>query len=70
MIIDQVFDIHVPIWMSLGFIVLAVGAAIVTSLYGAPEELEEEVSHPPFAGGLAGIGARPKEPERPESHEE
>ncbi|NND01615.1 MAG: TerC family protein [Acidimicrobiia bacterium] len=70
MIVDQVFDIHVPIWMSLSFIVLAVGASIAFSLYAAPEELDQEISHPPLAGGLAGIGSRPKKPESPETHSE
>ncbi len=70
MIVDQLLDIHVPIWASLSVIVIIVGASIVASLYAAPEELEAEVSHSPLAGGLAGIGSRPKEPERPETHSE
>jgi len=70
MIADQLLDIHVPIWASLVVIVLVVAASIVASLYGEPEELEEEISHPPLAGGLAGIGGRPKEPERPETPNE
>lgn len=62
MIVAQLFHIHVPIWLSLGVIVVVVGASIVASLYAAPQDVDEEVSHSPLAGGLAGFGMR-----RPES---
>ncbi|MCP3973739.1 MAG: TerC family protein [bacterium] len=64
MVATQLWDLHIPIWISLLVIVVVVAASIVASLYGAPEPLAEEISHPPLAGGLAGIGAR-KEPEPP-----
>jgi hypothetical protein len=34
--------------------------AIFASLRSAPEDLEEEVSHAPFAGAFAGLRARRK----------
>lgn len=63
MIATQVWDIHVPIWLSLLVIVTVVTISIVASLYGEPEPIAEEVSHPPLAGGLAGIGGRSNEPD-------
>ena len=58
MIAAQILHIHVPIWVSLAVIVVTVTASIVASQYSSDEPLAEEVSHPPLAGGLAGIGRR------------
>ncbi len=58
MVATQLWDFHIPIWVSLLVIVTVVGASVVASLLGAPEPIAEEISHPPLAGGLAGIGSR------------
>ena len=62
MVAGQFLDIHVPIWASLSVIVVVVTTSIVASLYARPQALEAEVSHPPLAGALAGIGSRSEEP--------
>lgn len=69
MIVDQVFDIHVPIWLSLTVIVVVVSTSIVASIYGRDEELSKEISHSPLAGGLAGIGSRSQETDKAETPE-
>jgi tellurite resistance protein TerC len=69
MVAGQFLDLHVPIWASLAVIVVVVSASIAASLFAAPAPLAEEVSHPPLAGGLAGIGSR-REPEPAEAQQQ
>jgi tellurite resistance protein TerC len=58
MLLSEVF--HIPVWVSLVVIAAILTVAIFASLRSAPEDLEEEVSHAPFAGAFAGLRARRK----------
>ena len=65
MVAAQLWHVELPIWVSLTVIVVVVAISIVASLAAAPEPLEEEISHSPLAGGLAGFGSRSNQPDEP-----